>query len=198
MSSQLSPAAPGDQLTTAPHLRPPSSSPGHASPALGDTLTTAPHSPAPGDMETPGTSFEPPSRPSNSRELYNGKAGSGKGRGKGGRFRLNVNSVKYPAPLSPAEEVAEAFGVSVKESWKDWVEDYKLKIKRELAKHTKKNPDKTHIKCARCEKKIDVSKYINHKSKYDYCPMVHPYIKLTNFKKRGTVEYAKVFDEYKK
>ena len=52
-----------------------------------------------------------------------------------------------------------------REQWKDWVEDYKIKIKREISKFAKKNPDKKHIKCARCEKKVEVSKYLNHKSK---------------------------------
>ncbi len=66
----------------------------------------------------------------------------------------------------------------VKSSWNLW----KKEETAEVMKILKKNKAKTEIECSRCSKFIEHGKFLRH-STVRGCPAIHPFFKLTEFKK---------------
>ena len=66
----------------------------------------------------------------------------------------------------------------VKASWNLW----KKEETAEVVKILKKNKTKTEIECSRCSKFIEHGKFLRH-STVKGCPAIHPFFKLTEFKK---------------
>ena len=139
-------------------------------PTSSPTTTSFPAASSPTSSPSSRTSS---SRPSDSRQMFDTNK-TDRGRGKGGAFNISNNKLV---------KVTTSEAKNLKTLWKEWKTHYETSVRKEIIK----NKPAKEILCQRCERFIPVSKFLNHKTKYDYCTTMHPFIKFKTFEQHGGI-----------